>query len=838
MHLDTPLNPLRPLALSRRPALAAVGVFIGGIIVHANVAHHPVAWIACAILSAGIGIAWFRRDTASSMAVAGAIFFVGIATTQLAAFYFSHNDINAFSSDTPRLAKLELDIDQPLRTIGTGLDRRPISPRQVTTATVRRVLTHAGWIDASGKILVQIDPPNQHLALGQRIRVFGMLQRPAPAMNPGQFDWSAYYREQRVLTSIQVPHSDAITIVSTSTPTLLARARQWVRARLADGFTKEQSLDHALLRALVLGDNDPELRDIQEQFRRTGTSHHLAISGMHIAVVGFAIYWIARLLRIRPGKTVGIAMAIVLVYGLLALPSPPVVRSVTLCLCLGIGVLLRRTIDPLQLLSLTALFMLVYHPLDLFSAGFQLSFGTVLGLMLFADRTFEAMGGTPSEDERVARGLMVRPQRSRLRSWLRRTSIAVFSAGLVAWAVSMPLIAYHFEQINPWAVLASLLLAPFVFAALLGGFGKIILTILLPFGASWWASIAGSLVGAMRWFVDVLAQIPGSDVPLPAKSISFIVVYYALICLPFLPISWPRVKRSLRLSPVAAVLLLALLPLTGGATGLPDGALRITMLAVGAGQCCVMELPDGRVILIDAGAAAMNEPVRRCIGPFLRSRGRSHVDEIWLTDGDFDHLGAAGEIVTSYGVPKVVMGSAFELNARHSAAGETLLTTLAQRKVQIDRLSRGARAELGRGVVIEALWPPTGDTSLLANESDLVLKLTYARRTILFPADIQRVAQSRLLRDRADLRCDVLIAPHHGSGESTTADFVSAADPLYIVSSNDRTLSQKQRLFEQQVGDRPLFRTNECGAVSITIDRNGGVIVTPHLRTEPAEAIR
>jgi competence protein ComEC len=524
-------------------------------------------------------------------------------------------------------------------------------------------------------------------------------------------------------------------------------------------------------------------------------------------------------------------MTAVVVYGLLALPSPPVVRSVLLCLCFGIGIVSRRAIDNIQLLALTVLAMLVYHPLDLFSAGFQLSFGTVLGLMLFAERTFAYLGGTPNPDERVALGLEQPKTRFTLWFRCRRALLMAFAPGLVAWGVSLPLIAYHFEQINPWAILASLLLAPFVFVALIGGFVKIVLTAVLPFGATWWAAMSAEPVAWMRYAVDLLAKLPGSDVPLPAKSISLIVIYYALLCIPLLPAVRPRLKRTLRLAPACAVLLLAILPVTGGATGLSDGSLRLTMLAVGAGQCGVLELPDGRVILLDAGSATLSDPVRRCIGPFLRSRGRAAVDEIWLTDGDFDHLGAANEIIKSYGVPRVIFGPAFEQNAVHSAAGETLLRALAERNVTIERPKLGNRRQLGKGVTMDVLWPP-GDASLIANESDLVLKLTYARRTILLPADIQQVAQARLLREPEKLRCDVLIAPHHGSGEATTAAFVAAADPLYVVSSSDRTLSQKQRLFERQIGNRPLFRTNESGAVTITIDRNGGVTVTPFLANQ------
>jgi competence protein ComEC len=133
-------------------------------------------------------------------------------------------------------------------------------------------------------------------------------------------------------------------------------------------------------------------------------------------------------------------------------------------------------------------------------------------------------------------------------------------------------------------------------------------------------------------------------------------------------------------------------------------------------------------------------------------------------------------------------------------------------------------------VTLDGICPPVHSAGMNSYHDGLVLKLTFARRTILFPADIQQPALSALLHDSRDaLHCDVLVAPHHGSSEAATALFVKAADPLYIVSSNDRTLSQKQRAFEKLIGERPRFRTSTCGAVTIEIDRNGGVIVTPFL---------
>jgi competence protein ComEC len=135
-------------------------------------------------------------------------------------------------------------------------------------------------------------------------------------------------------------------------------------------------------------------------------------------------------------------------------------------------------------------------------------------------------------------------------------------------------------------------------------------------------------------------------------------------------------------------------------------------------------------------------------------------------------------------------------------------------------LSAGRHLELEKGVDLDILWPPAG-RDLEPNDSCLVLRLAYAGRSILFPADIQDIAEGELLADPAKLLCDVLIAPHHGSATATTADFLAAAQPRLVLASNGHTLSQKQRDFDALAAGIPLYRTHNSGAIVLTIGRNG-----------------
>ncbi len=830
INLSSPSSRLQVGWLARRPAVAVAVLFMLGIAIHRIMPHRLEMWLVMSALLIIGALVIFPRGSLCSFCLGGAILLAGLAAAQLAAFQYPSNHISAFATETRRLAQLELYLDEPPRLL-TGVfgQYRALPPKQAMTASVRRVRTWDGWIDATGEVLVQIAQPHPRLAAGQTVRVLGMLERPAPSMNPGQFDWAKYYREQRILVSVQIAQADNIRILREDSPGLLARLRQRARRALAMGFGTDRSLDHALLRALVLGDRDPELRDVQEQFRRTGTSHHLAISGMHVAVLGAVVYGVCRLLRVGPGISVMIGMSFVLLYGLAAQPSPPVVRSLLLCLAFGFGMLMGRNVDALQLLSLSVLAMLVWQPLDLFNAGFQLSFGTVLGLILFTRLMMQHLTTEVDRDRWIATGIQPPDVLTAVSIWADRKLLEFFAAGLVAWLVSFPLIATHFEQLNPWGVLGSILMAPIVFLALVGGMLKIILSLLLPGLSGVWAALAGEPVGWMRGSVDLLARLPYTDVPLPAPPLWLVAAFYISLVAAMYARRRPGTRWTMRIATACVGFVILFLPYHREATAPGStGELRMTLLAVGAGQCAVLEPPSDRVVVIDAGSASLSDLLRKCLGPFLRHRGQTGVDTLVLSHPNYDHFSAAAEVVGAYDVREVLTGSRFRIHSIDNPPAEGLLRTLDQ----LDRPPRvllpGEQIPLGRDTLLEVLWPPA-DTSFGANDSSLVLRLSHAGRSILFTGDIQGPALKELLRTPDRLKADVLVTPHHGSTEDETPAFIRAVNPSFILSSNDRTLTMKQRNLERMSGPAQLYRTHRCGAVSVRIDRTGQLTVEPYL---------
>ena len=550
--------------------------------------------------------------------------------------------------------------------------------------------------------------------------------------------------------------------------------------------------------------------------------YQLSVSGLHIALLASALFWLCRRVRLRPRYILAIMTGFVLLYAAISLPSHSGIRAAMLCVVIASATLLGRSTDRVQTLSLAVLAMLLWHPMDLYSIGFHLSFAVAIAFLFLLPRVTEYLKTRRDVDE-LAKPIRQQPSLPhRVLSGIGRC----FIYGVVAWLATLPLAAFHFGSISLYAILGSLILFPFVVAALFGGVFKILLTLLWPALGSILAVAAGWPVQAMQWGVHQLSRLPGSAIPIPTPPVWLVIAYYLLLCAPLLPylsIFSGKKRWILWLAPLAGVAAIFSLAIKTH-DAVPGSDLRVTLLSLGAGQCAVVELPGGHVVLIDAGSSTVADVAVKLIEPFLRSHGEQQVDDIFLSHGDFDHISGAGEIAAEYGVKKVFTSFHFVRNSAGNLPDQLLLDELEKLNRSPTELAVGDHIDLGSGAVVDVLWPPK-DGLWNSNNAGLVLQLRYAGKSILFPADIQDPAFTGVLKTASALKSDVLVAPHHGSSEELTPAFVRAVGPQSILSSNFWRLTSKQKRFETMIGQTPLYRTPECGAITVTIRKDGTILI-------------
>lgn len=813
-----------------RPALSAVTLFAIGIALHRHLWHEPLFFL---LLTIGFALAagtYAGRPRIATSCLAMGIAAAGIARAQIVHYQFDPRDVAFFAIDEPRLAELELRLnEQPHVVVDAG--RGHVPPRQTGRATVVAIRTDRGWEPGRGEIVFSVNGVSPALAAGETARFVGMLQRVAPAMNPAEFDWKDYYRRQSILTSIRVSHGCDVNVLSTSAAPLLADARLGIREWIGLGFSPRQQVQRALLAALMLGDRGPELRETERDFQKTGASHLLASTGVRMAMLAGIFYFLARLTRLKPQTAVALATLGVVAWGSVTVASPQALRPVIVAAAIALGVGLRRTIDSIQILAGSAAVILILQPLELFSPGFQFSFAIVLGMLLLTRRFADFLGHffvNPDEEVLAKFGKLSTAQR--IRRWTIRRATQCFAATAIAWIIAIPLVAFHFEQFTPWTMPISLLLSPIVLAALGLGFLKLALTMTLPSAAGAWAGMASPPLTLLHWSIHVLAKLPGADVPVAAPPPWLIIFYYATLCLPLLPARGTRMRWGVRCAPASGLAILLFLP---GVLGFARQAaarnvLRITLLSIGAGQCCVVEPPGGAPIMVDAGSSTVSDPLHLCVEPFLHHERQSSIDSIYLSHGDYDHISATAGAWGECGVAQVITTPYFREHANESGPCRHLLEMLDRGGHSPREVCAGQKFSWSNGVDAEVLWPPPGG-NYNSNNAGMVLRITFSGKSILFPADIQDPAMRELLKTPARLKSDILVAAHHGSSEPLTAEFVRAVDPRVIVSSDATRLTKKQRDFETLIEHRPLYRTGRCGAIEIDLESDGRAEVKPFL---------
>ncbi len=483
MHAQ-PENPTSAIGLiARRPAVPVAILLAGGIFFHDWVPHQPVLILIAIGVLLSIAVVLLRHPRLCGGCIAIVTLLLGIAAGQREHFQFAANDIALFAGDEPRLAELQVRlIDDPQYICGPAAER-PLPPRQITTVEVLKLRTWKGWIRVTGRLPLQIDQPAAELRAGQIIDARGMLERPPAAMNPGEFNGAAYYRQHRIVADFTVNRADNIHIIADPGPSPLTWLRNKAHHLLAAGFTDKNSAESAILDAMILGNRDTQLRDVEADFIQTGIAYQLSVSGLHIALLAWMVFWACRFLRIAPRKTLLITTCFVLLYSSVSLPSHSGIRSAILFFTIAVATMAGRFTDTRQLLAIAVIAMLLWHPMDLSSLGFQFSFAVCIAIVVLLPALDASARSQVSPDDRAKPRDTDPTSIERLPARvLRFTQFCI-----VAWLATLPLVAYDVGHTSIWSIPGNLLLFPLVAVALPGGILKILLTLLWPMFAAGFA---------------------------------------------------------------------------------------------------------------------------------------------------------------------------------------------------------------------------------------------------------------------------------------------------------------------------------------------------------------
>ena len=830
---------------------------------------HPLAQLAVAFAAGVCAAHYFSASlklTLIASVVCSALLVVLLLKKKMAGFVLltAMFFVGSVLAELERRADIKPIVDQPTTVTGV-LDGPPEFARDRLYLSLRvenggRVSILATFRNAAS----EQEYRSLQLRYGTRIRVRTTLDRTGNYRNPGVSSLAEYLDRNNYDASGIVKSAASITrLEDTRVFPLLAWLYRWresLQREIDSRFAPETA---GVLDAALLGNRYNLSQSASERFREGGTFHVLVISGLHISFIGGVVFLIIS--RVTKRRVVQFVLPAVVVwsYSIAVGAEASVVRAALMFTFAGLAPIVFRQSNSLNALGAAALVLLVRSPKVIFDPGFQLTFLSVLAIVviawplllkLAAIGSWHPSRATPYppicyrelktfcellfwSEEKWQQQLARSTHHCRLfkalpAAWLERYQVQrclryLFGAVLVSASVQLvllPLMIVYFHRLS----LASLLLN-IVVSVLLAILVVVALLALLMAQMSVGAPLF-KLADAITWLmVHSVDPFSGLNFRLPEYSGSAASLY-ALYYLPLLllvvalsrwrPLARAREKHRFVLPlTMLQLLLIALLVCHPLSSGRADGRLHVDFLDVGQGDSALVTMPDGTTMLVDGGGN-IYEATRRIgetvVSEYLWWRGLDAIDYVLVTHADADHIDGLNDVLKNFTVRNALIARAPVNDPEFSKFSETLKHT----NTPAELLQAGDVIHFG-DVELSVLWPPAGGETSTNNDS-IVLRLKFAERSILLTGDIEKQAEKSLLDLGQILRADIVKVPHHGSKTSSTEDFVLATIPQFAIISVGRNSMfghpHKEVVQRWQSHGATVFTTGECGTITVTTD--------------------
>jgi competence protein ComEC len=682
------------------------------------------------------------------------------------------------------------------------------------------------WRSASGRVQLNISGEVTALEAGDAVEAAGSLARVAGPLNPGEFDYREYLRAQGVRLRMSVESPEGVWRVADRSfriwPRVLGRVRGWSYRRLVAGLDSRAA---PLAAALLLGRREAVDPEVNDAFARTGTTHLLAISGLHLQVLAAVLLVVMRALgvgRRAAFSTVAIATA---AYALLVGLMPSVVRSAAMTLTVCLACWFDRPTRPANVLAMAALATLALNPSNLFDVGGQLSF-LAIAVIIWGVRPageWLRFGFYAITFRYQQPGSPLDALERKLEPWWRamtRKRLGVIFEGitvsLVVWLVAVPLVALRFHIVSPIGVLLNIPLIPITSLALLAsGLALGLSAVWAPLGVP--AARLCSLL--LHWTEAVVgwgASRSWGHTFVPGPPWWWVSLFYGLLGLASAAGVGRWRQRSWLWGGFVAWLALGTF-----LTLRPQrpAVLEADVLAVGHGLAVVIQDRDGTVTLYDCGRMRDPSVGRRIVAPALWSRAVRRVDTVILSHADADHYDGLPDVLDRFSIGVVRVPPGFGGPANPGA--EQLLADVQRRQIPI-RPIVASETWASASATFRVRHPPAGwHPAASDNARSVVVEVESRGRRFLLTGDLELEGLAALTKQSAP-SFDAFLAPHHGGRSANPERLYQWAEPgLVVVSQRPPTAGSADPLAWMDERGVPLLRTWQRGAITLRWSRTG-----------------
>jgi competence protein ComEC len=780
------------------PAIALGAGISAGIFFPVGFHNAVLLWLwaaACAAFAA-------RRDVATTAIIAFSFFIAGVSLGRSADSASRNQPLRAVFDQHRRPSEHQMfgEVEGRLRSDAVK------GPSGVTLSVViDHIELNGSRRETIGGALIGVggEPSNDQLLqwrAGRRVAFPAMLRTPTRYLDPGVGDGDRQlaWRGTALVGSVKSGRLVEVVARGSLLQESAATLRALVRRAVASSVGMHSERSAAVVLAILIGDRAGLDAGSERRLQDAGTYHVIAISGGNIAIIAGLFVILCRAVRLGPRISAWLVITMLSMYALCVEGGPSVGRATLMAIIYFAMQAWGHRMAPLNVAALTAAILFCIDPLEAVDAGFALTFGATLGILVGMSRLSDT-----------------------LRWGWTRAPAALLVASTCAEIALLPIGAFVFSRITVAGLIVNFVAIPLMTFAQIAGIvvvaGSLWLPGLVPL-CGWVAHLAvegligsAALVDWMPWLVHRVAP----------PSLWVVAIYYAALVIAIAQGFSSRtiLRRTAALMTIACALWILVAPasvLTGRRK-----ALRVTFLDVGQGDAAIVQFPDGRTLSIDAGgvASAAFNIAERVISPALWALGVRRIDYMSITHGDVDHIGGAASLFRDFkpfevweGVPVPPHVTTRELRAladEHGSAWRTLQP--------LDRVSFG-----NVDLFVHHPPHPEWERQRVRNDDSQVLELRYGGVSFVFTGDIGREVEGTIAPGfrRAPIR--ILKVPHHGSATSSSPPFVDALRPDIAVISAGRgnPFGHPVPVVLARYRDigAAIYRTDHDGAITVETD--------------------
>lgn len=642
-------------------------------------------------------------------------------------------------------------------------------------------------LDDGNKAIVYL-PKEVDMNFGEKVQLIGVLEKPDVARNEGGFNYKNYLYSQNIYSIITVNSTKNIFKLENSKFNLI----YLIRKSIYNIFSKLLPKNHmSILIGMIIGDTSQTSEEIKADFKISGISHLLAVSGSNVAYIVLAIKFLFNKITTRNVSNI-ITIIFIIFFMFISGCSASVVRAAIMAIIAIFSEIISRKSNTYASIAVSALIILIYNPFTVYDMGFVLSFLGTLGIVLLSSKINNCFKVTNN---------------------LAKIIVETISVTLAAQIVLLPIMWKFFNTISIISLLTNLIIVPItgvitIFGIMMYFIGLIYLPVARLFSYSIYV-----LIEFIIKVSSLCANVPFAQIILATPSWIVILIYYLIVYKFF----WKNNRKFIN------VIISLLIVFEIFSVCFPNSYTSVNMVDVGQGDCIYIETRNRKRILIDCGGSENSDydVGEKVLVPYILDKGTKTIDCVIITHMHEDHVEGIIRVIEDLNVKQIILG----VQPVKSNLYEELLIVATKRKVPVKIVSAGDTVCIDN-IKFEIIYPEEKlEISNDLNNNSLVMKAKIDDVTLLFTGDIEKEAEELILNE--NLNANILKVAHHGSSSSTTQEFLNIVQPeiaLIGVGEDNKFGHPSSEVIDRlEKIDCQIFRTDNNGEIRLKLYKDGKI---------------